>query len=101
MKWFSTYTEPAASTGPIFRFGMLALCIWLLADALQVRARLSATYPHDPNGGTVVALMLLLNHLAFQFRWPRPVAVALRFLALAWLAFGCFYISYWSHRLYP
>jgi|GEM_PF-3824723 hypothetical protein len=57
-------------------------------------------YPYDRYNNTVVVLMLLLNNLAYQFRWPKPVTVVLRVAAWVWLAFGCFYIFYLSDRFY-
>jgi len=97
----SNFTEPSNAVHPAFRYGMLVVCLLLLAVHIQWRLTLPSDYRHDPNGNGVVALMLLFNHLAHNFRWPTSVTIALRLLAWGWLAFGCFYIFYWSHVLYP
>ena len=97
----ASFTEPPKERSFTFRYGMLVVCLLLLAFHIQWRLTLSPDYRHDRNGNGVVALMLLFNTLAYQFRWPTSVTVALRLLAWVWLAFGCFYIFYWSHILYP
>ncbi len=79
---------------------MLVVTLLLLAWHIYWRLTLPPDYRQDPNGNGVVALMLLFNTLAFQFRWPTSITVALRLLAWSWLAFGSFYIFYWSHILY-
>jgi hypothetical protein len=38
--------------------------------------------------GFIISTMLLLNRLAFQFRWPGVLMIALRALALAWVIGG-------------
>jgi hypothetical protein len=40
----------------------------------------------------IIPLMLLFNHLAFQFRWPRPTTIALRAFAICWLVFGAIWL---------
>jgi hypothetical protein len=95
------FAEPPKPAHPAFRYGMLVACLLLLAWHIQWRLSLPATYPYDRNSNGVVVLMLLFNHLAYQFHWPTSVTVALRALAWVWLAFGCVYILYWSHVLYP
>jgi hypothetical protein len=44
--------------------------------------------------GFVVPLMLLFNHLAYQFRWSRPVTIVWRVIAWLWLAFGLLFILF-------
>jgi hypothetical protein len=97
----ASLTEPPKEGGSIFRYGMLVFSLVLLAVHIHWRLTLPPDYPYDRNGNGVVAVMLLLNTLAYQFRWPTSVTVALRLLAWVWLAFGGFYIAYWSHILYP
>ena len=62
---------------------------------LQVR-RLSDEHSAGlPSGsllGFVVPLMLLLNLLAFDFRWSPRVTLVMRVTAWVWLIFGCLYI---------
>jgi hypothetical protein len=84
-----------------YRYGMLAVIFVLLAQSIHWLLALPPAYPYDHYGNLVVVLMLLFNHVAYLFKWPRPVAIAPRLLAWGWLAFGFFYIFYWSHVLYP
>ena len=93
-------TEPPTVQRPLFKYVMLVFTLLLLAMDIHWRLTLPPDYRHDPYGNGVVTLMLLLNILAFQFRWPTFITVALRLLALSWLAFGAFYVFYWSHILY-
>ena len=68
-----------------FRYGFLAaICALLISDVL-----IPSTHYY---GSLVVPVMLLFNHLAFQFRWPRGVMVTLRIIALGWLVGGSIYI---------
>ncbi len=99
-KLFGGLTEPPTVQGPLFRYVMLVVTLLLLASHIYWRLTLSPDYRHDPNGNGVVAPMLLFNTLAFQFSWPTSITVALRLLAWSWLAFGFFYLFYWSHILY-
>ena len=101
MKISSIFTEPIKPLHPVFRYGMLAVCLLLLGWHIQWRFDVPPSYPYDRHGNGVVVLMLLFNHLAFQFQWPVRVTVALRILALGWLAFAVFYLFYWVHVLYP
>lgn len=101
MSLWSSFSKPAKPSSTAYRFAMLAVCLCLLAGNIHWRAQLSPDYPYHRYDNTVVVLMLLFNHLAYQFRWPTPVTVALRIVAWAWIAFGVFYLFHWSHRLYP
>lgn len=94
-------TEPANESSSTLRYGMLLVVLLLLAFHIQWRLTLPQGYSHDRNGNGIIALTLLFNHLAYQFRWPTAITVALRLLAWGWLIFSCFYIFYWSHVLYP
>src|ERR1022692_4257349 len=76
----ASFTEPTKERSSAFRYGMLVACLLLLAFHIQWRLTLSPDYRHDRNGNGVVALMLLFNNLAYQFRWPTSVPVALRLL---------------------
>jgi hypothetical protein len=95
------FTEPSPPYNPGWRFGMLAVCFAILGIEIYVRSQRSPSSSGDPNTGMVLPLMLLLNHLAYCFRWSTPVAVAFRIAAWAWIIFGSFYSFYWSPRLYP
>lgn len=97
----SVSTQAESILGSIYRYGMLAIILGLLAWCTRLYFRLPPGYNGDPYGNLVGALMLLFNHLAFAFKWPRPITVVLWTLAFGWLVFGFFYISYWSCVLYP
>ncbi len=89
----SIFTEPAVQAGPAYRYGMLVFVLILLANDTLLRLRFGAV-GHCMN--TVVVLMLLFNHLAFAFTWRTGVTIALRILALGWVAFGLPYVFYWA-----
>ena len=67
--------------GAAFRYGFLAFSLCLTIFAAIVAAHLSP----DVRGryfGFIVPPMLLISHLAFQFRWPLLVKVGLRVAAI-------------------
>jgi hypothetical protein len=74
--------EPRPS-GAGFRYGFLALIAVLLV--------FYASHASSQRGasGYIILLMLLLNHLAFSFRWPPNAALFVRVIALAWVVLGC------------
>lgn len=94
------YSEPTAP-GAAYRYGMLVLCIGLLLWHVVWLAYLPPGYPYERYNGFVVPLMLLLNHLAFAFRWPRRTTPLLRVGAYLWVIIGCFYVFYVSHIWFP
>jgi hypothetical protein len=80
-----------------WRFAWLTMPLLLIAVQVvlwvrYVPAEHSADYHPDRISGLVVALMLLLNCLASDFRWSVRGTVAVRVLALLWLVFGSAYI---------
>ena len=80
-----TFLQEPGSNSAAYRYGFLGLILALFAYILYL--------PGDWNLRAVtVPLMLLLNHLAFQFRWPRRLAITLRVIALAWVIGGGIYI---------
>ena len=83
---------------PILRYGFLVLNCALLAYGLYLLITTPAEYYHGNRYGPVaVGSMLVLNHLAFNFR-PRPtVTVALRILSALCTAFGMLYV-FWLNR---
>lgn len=94
-------TSPGQPGNPIFAYGFLIVIVLMLIWNIQVLMDTPPSYHYDRCGNLVVALMLLFNHLAFQFRWPAGVTVALRVLSLGWTVFGLFYVFYWSHMFFP
>lgn len=73
--------------GAWFRYGFLVLILGLFVfHALDSRS--SRYYL----AGFIVPSMLLINHLAFHFRWPTRITLLLRVVALAWVVFGAILI---------
>ena len=63
---------------------------------------LPSGYDGDPYDMGVIILMLLFSYLDGQARWHKwRLAGALRILTWGWIAFGFFYLIYWSRVLYP
>jgi len=94
MSLITSFAAQAKQTHPAFRFGFLAFVLLLLAYDIYWRASLSPTYPGPRYGNCIVGLMLLLNHLAFFFRWSPAVTAALRISAFSWISFAGVYIYY-------
>ena len=89
----SILTRPSKPAQPAFQYGMLAFLLLLLALDIWWRLHLPPTWSPGHYMDGVLILMLLFNHLAYQFKWPLSVTVALRVLAWSWILFGLFYIS--------
>ena len=82
------FSEESKLCGAGFRYGFLALIL-----ALFVMHTFDSSAPHYWRG-FIVPLMLLSNHLAFQFHWSRPSRIALRIWAYLWIVFGSIVIFY-------
>ena len=82
--------------GPFYRYGMLFVCLALLLFQVWSFLRFPDTSANRYSGLAIV-VMLLLNHVAFAFRWPRRMTIILRIMALGWMIIG-FYII--VHELY-
>ncbi len=72
-----------------FRYGLLVGSLLLLAWHIHWRLNLPADYPYARDGNGVIGLMLIINVLAYQFRWSTPVTVALRVFGLG---LACLYL---------
>jgi hypothetical protein len=86
-----TFLEEPKLRWGVFRYGFLAFLIGLTIFSAITAAHLSPSSP-GRYFGFLIPPLLLLNHLAFQFRWPRPVQVGLRVGAFIWLAVVLGYI---------
>jgi hypothetical protein len=73
-----------------FRYGVLALIFALTLFAAIAAAHLSPS-ARGRYFGYIVPPMLLLSHLAFQFRWPPLVKVGLRIAAILCCGIGLAY----------
>jgi hypothetical protein len=89
----SIFTEPSKPASAAFRYGMLVFIVGLLVVSVWAYLRLALPY-NERCLGVVLSLMLLFNHLAYQFRWPVPATVAIRILAWGWLVFGNIYVFF-------
>lgn len=81
----------------------VGLAIALALSAVQVVLQVwDLSVEHSPNyhpdrfSGYVLPLMVLLNFLAFDFRWSPRGTVVMRVTAWVWLIFGCLYILAWD-----
>jgi predicted membrane channel-forming protein YqfA (hemolysin III family) len=82
---------------PSWRYGFLAVCLVLLASSILIHFEDVNARHLNPNrsadfSGIIVALMLLINHVAFQLvQSPRLKKIA-KIIAIAFLVFGLAYI---------
>lgn len=96
------FFDPPQPTWPAeIRYGFLALICAMFAWSVHWFVTRSPSYHGDPFGNMILGVMLLLNHIAFQFRLPPRITVAARILAIGWLAFGLIYVCYLSRLLFP
>ena len=65
------FLEEPKLRSPGYRYGFLALILALFVLCAFDSSR-------HRWGGLLLPTMLLFNHLAFQFRWSRPVMIVLR-----------------------
>jgi hypothetical protein len=91
MNFFVAFAKPAKLMHPAIRYGFLAIILAVLLIDIGTQLEFPEPYPRR-NLNLAVGLMLLFNHLAFNFRWPQAVTVALRLLAVGWLIFWSFCI---------
>lgn len=87
-----SFREPSKDFGPAYRWGMLAAALLLLAWDMKWQLNRSPAFSGDRYGNLVMGLLLLLNHLAWSFRFPPTVTFALRVLASGWFLLACAYI---------
>jgi hypothetical protein len=64
-----------------FRYGFLAFSVGLTIFSAIAAAHLSPS-ARGRYFGFIVPPTILLNHLAFQFRWPQSIMVSLRAVAV-------------------
>lgn len=79
-----------------YRHGFLLVICGLLAWAAYSFETFSPSYRGDRYGNLIIATMLLLNHLAFQYRYSRVTTGTLRIVAVGWLVFACGYVFHLS-----
>ncbi|HTB83043.1 MAG TPA: hypothetical protein VK742_05255 [Candidatus Sulfotelmatobacter sp.] len=81
------FLEESKPRGAGFRYGFLVLVLSLFVFHAFDSSRHYWI-------GFLVPLMLLFNHLAFQFHWSRPMTVAMRACAYFWIVFGFIVFSF-------
>ena len=97
----------AAMTGPyvpmylVYKYGMLFFILALLVPEIKECLNRPPGALGDPYHGLVIGLVLLFNHLAFYFEWPRRAVSVVRVVSVVWLLFATIYILYLSRLLYP
>ena len=84
---------PATSpeTDHLYKYGMLALILCLLIFSVQNLLKYR-DFAYDEYGNLMVALMLLFNHITYNFTktgWKHHV---MRAVAWTWMVFGFVYI---------
>ena len=90
-EWF--LAEPRLrSTG--YRYGFLIFVLALLTVMAVLCLYLSPSYPGGRYFPLIAPLGLVINHLAFQFRWSKAVTFFLRTAVLFWIFFGLPYIFF-------
>jgi hypothetical protein len=90
-KWF--LAEPKTRSAG-FQYGFLVVILALLLAQILVLSHRSSSGRTDRFDGFIVPLMLLFNHLAYQFRWSQSVTIVLRVIAWAWIIFALPYIFF-------
>ena len=80
-----------------FRYGFLAIVLVLAIFSAVVVVYLPPSF-RGRYFGVIVPSMLLLNHLAFQFHWSRPVRISLRIAAIGYV---CFALAYTASVMFP
>jgi len=92
------FDSPKENRSSAYRYGLLLIFCSLVAwnvysawnayhDAILARANLNGWYMN-----VVITTLLLINHLAFEFRFPPRTTCILRIIAAAWLVFTLAYI---------
>jgi hypothetical protein len=90
-----SFLEKASQLGlPVYRYGMLVLLLGLLAADIRWDLYPSSASDTLRYGNAAVVFLLLLQHLAFQFKWPRHVTVLVRVAFFVWMICVAVYISY-------
>jgi len=98
----SIFIDPPSPARPAaFRYGFLVLVCAMLTWNAYLLATRPPGVPGDPYGGLIIGVMLLSNHVAYQFHLPPRVTIAARIFSIGWLVFGLIYICFLSRTLFP
>ena len=75
----------------ISEYGMLAIILYLIAWNVMHLLK-SRDFAYDEYGNLVIALMLLFNHIAYNFTKTGWKGRVMKAVAWIWMVFGSFYI---------
>ena len=92
-KGWRRFGEPPRVVNSAIQWGTLIVVLFLFGWMAYLMSQRKPTHTTDPLLGYLVPGMLILNHIAFQFRYPFRVTVALRLVAVEWFAFTMFYLA--------
>lgn len=94
-QWLREFTEPPGGVfadNPWWKYGLFVVLLTLLALQIYWQRDVPHAAADVRYEGIVVTLMLLLNHVAFQFRFGRRTTIVLRIIAWLWIVTGLAYI---------
>ena len=75
----------------ISKYGMLAIILYLIAWNVMHLLK-SRDFAYDEYGNLVIALMLLFNHITYNFTKTGWKGRVMKAVAWIWMVFGSFYI---------
>ena len=75
----------------LWKYGMLAIILWLLAYNLMHLLKWH-NFAYDEYGNLIIALMLLFNHIAYNFTKTGWKSRVMKTVARVWIVFGLVYI---------
>ena len=79
-----------------WKYGLLGIILCLLAFGVMNLLQ-SRNFGYDQYGSLVIGLMLLFNHIAFNFTKTGWKSRVMKTIAWVWIAFGLVYI-FWVFR---
>jgi hypothetical protein len=91
-KIYTSLSTPTEKGGVWWKYGLLAVVLLLIINNLMWYFSLESNYPGNRYGNLITSFMLLLNHLAFSFTWPRIPTFFIRLTAIGWLIFTLIYV---------
>ena len=74
----------------LWKYGFLGIVLCLLAFSVMNLLR-SRNFDYDQYGGPVIALILLFNHIAYDFTTEGWKSIVMKTIAWVWIAFGLVY----------
>ncbi len=95
--------EKHGSVWRVYRYGMLVNIVACLVWSVYFVLMIPPEYGGNRHILVLLSVMLLFFHLAYFFRWPRRVCIALGVMALSSIALTWFYVIrlLWAEVLHP